>query len=87
MVMKFATFYKIFYAHRFKKSKGILKIYLFFVLPIRYLINIPFLPKKVNLDLLSHNSSDLFKKNIDFLFEFFNSDKGSTFVDQYVQPF
>jgi SAM-dependent methyltransferase len=28
----------------------------------------------------------LFEKNLDFLFEFFNSDKGEYYIDQYVQP-
>ena len=37
--------------------------------------------------MLSKNSPELFNKNLNFLFEFFNSDKGETFSDQYTQPF
>ena len=84
--MKFKTFYKLFYRHRFKKSSGILKLYLYFVLPIRFLLNSFFFPKKIDLDSLEHKSPDLYKKNINFLFEHFNSDKGEFFVDQYKQP-
>ena len=84
--MKFKTFYKLFYMHRFKKSSGVLKLYLYIVLPIRFLLNTFFFPKKIDLDLLERISPDLYKKNINFLFEYFNSDKGEFFVDQYTQP-
>ena len=84
--MKFKTFYKLFYAHRFKKSSSVLKLYLYIVLPIRYLLNIFFLQKKIDLDLLEQSSPDLYKKELNFLFEYFNSDKGNFFVDQYMQP-
>jgi len=84
--MKFKTFYKLFYMHRFKKSSGVLKLYLYIVLPIRFLLNTFFFPKKIDLDLLERISPDLYKKNINFLFEYFNSDKGEFFVDQYMQP-
>ena len=45
-----------------------------------------FFTKKVDLDLLKLTFPDLYKKNINFLFEYFNSDKGEFFVDQYLQP-
>ena len=84
--MKFITFYKLYYAHRIKKSNLFLKIYLIIILPIRYLVNIIFLPSKKNLDFFSKKNSFLFNKELNFLFEFFNSDKGEFFSDQYIQP-
>ena len=84
--MKFITFYKLYYAHRIKKSNLFLKIYLIIILPIRYLVNIIFLPPKKNLDFFSKKNSFLFNKELNFLFEFFNSDKGEFFSDQYIQP-
>ncbi len=84
--MKFNTFYKLYYLHRLKKSKFLLKIYLFIILPIRYLINLYFLPSSKNIEILGKENSELFNKNLNFLFEFFNSDKGDFFSDQYMQP-
>ena len=84
--MKFKTFYNLFYAHRFKKASIVLKLYLCIVLPIRFLLNTFFFPRKIDLDSLEYTSSYLYKKNLNFLFEHFNSDKGNFFVDQYMQP-
>jgi len=84
--MKLLTFYKIFYRHRIVKANIFLKIYLIIILPFRYLSNLPFVPKKINLDVYSISNSDLFKKNIDYLFEKFNSDKGNFYINQYSQP-
>ena len=84
--MKLLTFYKIFYRHRIVKANILLKIYLIIILPFRYLSNLPFVPKKINLDAHSINNSDLFKKNLDYLFEKFNSDKGNFYINQYSQP-
>ena len=84
--MKFITFYKLYYAHRIKKSNLILKIYLIIIFPFRYLINLIFLPSKKNLEIIAKENPDLFNKDLNFLFEFFNSDKGDFFCDQYVQP-
>ena len=84
--MKFITFYKLYYAHRIKKSNASLKIYLIIILPIRYLINLIFLPLKKNLEIVAKKNHYLFDKDLNFLFEFFNSDKGDIFCDQYVQP-
>ena len=84
--MKFITFYKLYYAHRIKKSNLFLKIYLIIILPIRYLVNIIFLPSKKNLDFFAKKNLFLFEKELNFLFEYFNSDKGDFFSDQYVQP-
>ena len=84
--MKFKTFYKLFYKHRFNKASAVLKLYLYIVLPIRFFLNTFFFPKKIDLDLLEQTSSYLYEKNLNFLFEHFNSDKGNFFVDQYTQP-
>jgi hypothetical protein len=84
--MKFKTFYKLFYKHRFKKASAVLKLYLYIVVPVRFLLNTFFFPKKIDLDLLGLTSANLYNKNLNFLFEYFNSDKGEFFVDQYVQP-
>ena len=65
--MKFKTFYKLFYMHRFKKASGVLKLYLYIVLPIRFLLNTFFFSKKIDLDLLERTSPNLCKKNINFL--------------------
>lgn len=84
--MKFKTFYKIFYEHRVKKAKRLLKIYLFFILPFKYLFNLSFVPKKVDLDELEKNSADLLNKDLNYLFDNFNSDKGNLFENQYSHP-
>jgi hypothetical protein len=49
-------------------------------------MNIPFMEKKINLDDLAIKKNFLFSKNLDYLFEYFNSDKGKRFVNQYAQP-
>ena len=74
--MKFKTFYKLFYVHRFKKASNILKFYLYIILPIRFFLNIFFFQKKIDLDLLESGYPDLHEKDINFLFEHFNTDKG-----------
>jgi len=84
--MTLRTFYKLYYQHRKLKANIILKIYLFIIIPFKYLINLIYLPKIINLD----NYSDNFSKNIDLnlsiLFDHFNSDKGNYYENQYVQP-
>ena len=84
--MKFKTFYKIFYAHRVKKAKKLLKIYLFIILPFKYLFNLSFVPKKIDLDQLEKNNIDLLNKDLNYLFDYFNSDKGNLFENQYAHP-
>ena len=84
--MRIKTFYNIFYRHRIQKANIFLKIYILIILPFRYLINIPYLPKVRNLDYHSKKNSELFKKDLDFLFEHFNSDKGEYYINQYMQP-
>ena len=84
--MNIKTFYTIYYRHRIQKANLLLKIYILLILPFRYLLNIPFLPKKINLDEHSNSNIELFKKDLDYLFEYFNSDKGNYYINQYMQP-
>lgn len=84
--MKIRSFYKIYYEHRVQKASIFLKIYILLILPINYLINKFYYPKVFDLDKFSNNNEYLFKKNLGFLFQFFNSDKGEKFVNQYDKP-
>ncbi len=84
--MNLRTFYRLFYRHRIKKASIILKLYIILLLPIKYLINIFYLEKKINLEVYKNNFSELFDKDLNTLFEHFNTDKGEYFVDQYLQP-
>tara|TARA_A100001015_G_scaffold7242_1_gene8971 strand:- start:5690 stop:6562 length:873 start_codon:yes stop_codon:yes gene_type:complete len=85
--MNLKTFYKIYYRHRILKGSFFLKIYLFLTLLFKYLLNLFYFPKKVNLDDLSIKNNFLFNQNLNYLFEYFNSDKGERYFDQYVQPY
>ena len=83
--MKFKTFYSLFYAHRINKAKIFLKIYIYLSIYFKYLVNLFFVPKKMNLD--QKKFSDLFLSNdLTYLFNYFNSDKGSSCENQYVHP-
>ena len=84
--MKLRTFYKIFYEHRFKKANYILKFYIIFVTPIKYLINLIYLPKIINLDNFVDRHGLNETKDLGKLFDFFNSDKGNQFENQYAHP-
>ena len=84
--MKLRTFYKIFYEHRFKKANYILKFYILFVTPIKYLINLIYLPKIINLDNFVDRYGLNETKDLGKLFDFFNSDKGNQFENQYAHP-
>ena len=84
--MKFKTFVEIYYLHRIKKASFFKKIYIFFLLPFVYLVNKFFFPSIKNLDHYSLKNEYLFKKDLKFLFEFFNSDKGEFFYNQYQKP-
>jgi len=84
--MNFNTFYNIFYKHRVVKAKLILKIYLILILPFKYLFNLFYVPRKINLDEYQKTNYSLFDKNLNDLFDFFNSDKGNFFENQYSQP-
>ena len=85
--MNLKTFYKIYYRHRILKASVFLKIYLFFSIIIKYFLNLFFFPKKTNLDNLYFKKKFLTDKNLNFLFEYFNSDKGEKYYDQYKQPY
>ena len=84
--MKLKTFYKLFYRHRVVKANVFLKIYIILIIPFRYIANFLFFKKKINLDEYSKKKADLYQKDLNYLFEHFNSDKGNKFYDQYVQP-
>ena len=66
--MKIKTFYKIFYEHRVKKANRLLRIYLFFILPFKYLYNLCFVPRIIDLDFLEKNNKDLLSKDLNYLF-------------------
>ena len=85
--MNLITFYKIYYRHRLQKASIILKIYLIFIIPLRYAINFFYWGKAINLDEFASKNEHLYLKDLNYLFEYFNSDKGDFFIDQYVQPF
>ena len=85
-IMKFKTFYSLFYKHRFKKASFLRKLYLSIILPLKYSYNYFFLQKKINLNLYAIKKPFLFDKSLDYLFEYFNSDKGEKYVNQYTHP-
>ena len=84
--MKLTTFYKIYYRHRIKKASFILKIYLIITVFFKYLFNLFYLPKTKNLDDYSKENQNLFQKDLNYLCEYFNSDKGEKFTNQYAKP-
>ena len=83
--MKISTFYQIYYKHRFTKANFFLKIYLSLIILIKFLFNSIFLNNKINLDKLIISNPDLLDKDFDYLFEYFNSDKGNFFFNQYAK--
>lgn len=84
--MKFVTFYKTYYLHRVKKASNVLKFIIFLTLPFNYLINKILYPSKINLDEFSFKNKYLYNKNLEYLFQYFNSDKGKFFINQYDKP-
>ena len=84
--MNLRTFYKIYYDHRFQKSSIILKIYIIISLPFNFLINKLFLQPVKNLDDIKKKKPELFVKDLNFLFQYFNSDKGEKYINQYQKP-
>ena len=84
--MNLRTFYKIFYQHRIAKASFFLRLYTFIIVPFKYLHNFFFFEKKVNLDEYKIKFPNLGNKNLNSLFEYFNSDKGEIFINQYLQP-
>ena len=85
--MKLTTFYKIYYRHRIKKASFLLKIYLITTVFFKYIFNIFYLPKTKNLDDYSKENQNLFQKDLNYLCEYFNSDKGEKFKNQYDKPY
>ena len=84
--MKFLTFYKTYYSHRIKKASFFLKYFIFITLPLVYFLNKLLYPKLKNLELFGKKNEYLFEKDLGFLFQFFNSDKGEFFINQYDRP-
>ena len=84
--MKLKTYFNIYYKHRVDKANLYLKLYLYLIVPIKYLLNVPYFKKKIDLDNFSSQNSLLFDKDLNYLFEYFNSDKGEKFVNQCDQP-
>ena len=84
--MKLTTFYKIYYRHRIKKASFVLKIYLIITVFFKYIFNLFYLPKTKNLDDYSKENQNLFQKDLNYLCEYFNSDKGEKFTNQYAKP-
>ena len=82
--MKLSTFYNIFYNHRVKKAKLILKIYILSTFPIAYLMNFFFISKVTNLDKLDKTKFQ--DKSLDYLLEYFGSDKAFKTINQYNKP-
>ena len=85
--MKLNTFYKIYYRHRFQKASFVLKIYLSLSIIVKYFMNLFFMQKTIDVDRLALKKNHLFKKDLNFLFEYFNSDKGEFYINQYTQPY
>ena len=84
--MNINTFFNIYYKHRLEKSKNIIKkIYIFLIIPINYLIEKFTIQKFLNLDEYKKENKELFKKNLNNLFQHFNSDKGRMFLNQYAR--
>jgi hypothetical protein len=81
--MKLQTFYQIYYKHRILKANIFHKIYLLIIIPIRFIFNSIIIEKKINLDYLGIINPTLFDKNLNYLFEYFNTDKGYYFYNQY----
>ena len=84
--MKFSTFYKTYYNHRIKKASIFLKYFIFLILPLSYLLNKILYPKPKNLEIFGKENYYLFEKDLGFLFQFFNSDKGELYINQYDKP-
>ena len=62
--MKIKTYYRIYYKHRVEKANFLFKLYLYIVVPFKYLINIPYLKKTINLDTFSEVNKSLFDKEM-----------------------
>tara|TARA_Y100001970_G_scaffold52718_1_gene66717 strand:- start:910 stop:1746 length:837 start_codon:yes stop_codon:yes gene_type:complete len=83
--MKISTFIDIYYNHRLQKANFLKKIYIYLIIPFNYFIEKINYPRIVNLDEYAKYNKEFFKKKLNFLFEYFNSDKGDKFINQYVR--
>jgi len=83
--MRISTYIDIYYNHRLEKANILKKIYIYLIIPFNYFIEKINYPKKINLDEYAKVNKKLFKKNLNFLFEYFNSDKGNKFINQYAR--
>lgn len=84
--MNIKSFYKVYYKHRLKKASIYLKIYILLIFPFNYFINKLFYPPTINLDKFSRENEFLFEKDLGYLFQYFNSDKGEKLINQYNKP-
>ena len=84
--MKISTFIDIYYNHRLQKANFLKKIYIYLIIPFNYFIEKINYPRIVNLDEYAKDNKEFFKKNLNFLFEYFNSDKGEKYINQYTHP-
>jgi len=84
--MKFKTFIKIYYSHRLMKANFFKRTYINLLLPFIYLLNRFYYPKIKDLDLFALKHEHLYLKDLNFLFQFFNSDKGDFYINQYQKP-
>tara|TARA_B100000029_G_scaffold459561_1_gene489812 strand:- start:51 stop:887 length:837 start_codon:yes stop_codon:yes gene_type:complete len=83
--MKISTFIDIYYNHRLQKANFLKKIYIYLIIPFNYFIEKINYPRIVNLDEYAKDNKEIFKKKLNFLFEYFNSDKGDKFINQYAR--
>ena len=84
--MRFNTFVQIFYKHRLVKANKLRYAFLKILLPFIYFINLVLDKKILNLDNYSYKNKQLFEKDLNYLFEYFNSDKGEIYENQYEKP-
>ena len=84
--MNINTFINIYYKHRLKKASNIfLRSYIFLTIPFAYLLEKINYQKYIDLDEYQKDNKILFNKNLNYLFQYFNSDKGDRFINQYTR--
>ena len=84
--MNINTFINIYYKHRLKKASNIfVRSYIFLTIPFAYLLEKINYQKYINLDEYQKDNKILFNKNLNYLFQYFNSDKGDRFINQYTR--
>ncbi len=84
--MNINTFINIYYKHRLKKASNIfVRSYIFLTIPFAYLLEKINYQKYIDLDEYQKDNKILFNKNLNYLFQYFNSDKGDRFINQYTR--